>query len=389
MTGFVKWGTLVIATAFAIRPSLAQAQEGKASTPLAAQHNTEIPSGRNLARIYVQSPLVQMPVAVLDRSGQYVENLGRSDFHVLDNGVPQKTTRTDLALEPISLVIVVQTNEAVAPLLNQVRSLGPVLSSLLVGAQGKAAVISFGDAARIVQKFTSDADKLDQAFAHLTTEGTKSRLNDALALALMMLSESPARDRRVIVALAEGLDRGSETTRAEIIQAALGGEVSIYGLQFSRLQALLHNQQTPGPENPLDLNMARPVPPGRPQTPATNQTYNEPMNTQILPLISESTQAARGAASKVLPWESLLETYANYTGGLTYTHWNVATLQNQLSRVALDVTSQYMLAYVPSDFKQTGFHRIVVRIDQPDVSVRAPSGYFNMIKFLPATSSPR
>ena len=84
-----------------------------------------------LAKIRVQSPLVTAPVTVLDSSGEFVYDLDEKDFQVLDNGVPQKIDRFDTETETVAAVILVETNEAVAPLLPQVKPLGSMFSSLL------------------------------------------------------------------------------------------------------------------------------------------------------------------------------------------------------------------------------------------------------------------
>ena len=73
---------------------------------------------------------------------------------------------------------------------------------------------------------------------------------------------------------------------------------------------------------------------------------------------------------------SLLEFYAGYTGGVFHSHWSKTALQEQLSKIASEVHSQYELAYVPDTLSQTGFHRIEVQVKRPGVKVRTRAGYF-------------
>ncbi len=328
-----------------------------------------------LASIHVQSPLVQTPVTVMDRSGEFVQDLSKSDFRILDNGVPQRITRFGLATQPVAAVIVIQTNEAVAPLLNQVRPTGPIFSNLLLGHRGRAAVICFDNTSRVVQSFTSDPDALDRALEHIGSHGTRARLNDALARAILMLAEQPTTYRRVIVTFAEGFDRGSETSRAEIIRAATGAGIAIYGMRFRPGEALFRNQQTASGPTTLSDNMALPGTPGSANTPGRlNSLYNTPVSG--LPLLSKA-----GNAAAALKGKNLLQIYADYTGGKEYSHWKGSReVQKQLMRVALEVNSQYMLAYVPSTLNQVGFHRLQVEVLQPNLRVRARAGYFNKMK---------
>lgn len=324
-----------------------------------------------LATIHVQSTLVQAPVTVTDASGNYVQTLGPSDFEILDDGVPQHITRFGLATEPVSLVILVQTNQAVEPLLPEVRPLGSVFSGLLLGAQGQVAVLCFDDKVRVAQNFTANPDTLNQTLQHLTVEGSRARLNDGMARAILMLSNRPAKERRVIVVISEGFDRGSETSQAEIIRAATGAGVAVYGLRFEPLEAFLKNKQEPQQPTPADINMAKPGLPGHPHTPDSTQEYSDPPSIDLLPLLSGARDAIRSARLK-----DTVDTYAKYTGGVAYGQWKENAIQNRLQRIALDINSQYMLAYVPSTLKEQGFHRLRITVREPKLRVRARAGYF-------------
>ncbi|HEV2500352.1 MAG TPA: VWA domain-containing protein [Terriglobia bacterium] len=327
---------------------------------------------QGLARIHVQSTLVEAPVTVVDSQGNYVQNLSESDFEVLDNGVPQNITRFGLATQPVALVIVVQTNQTVDPVLYQVRPLGSLFSGLFLGTKGEAAVICFDDNVRVVQNFTSDPNTLDAALRHIDSVGTRTRLNDALARAILMLSERPSSERRVVLVFSEGLNSGSQTSREEIIRAATAADVAIYGVRFEPDKALLKNEQEAPAPDPIDTSMARPGPPGRPQTPDTNSSYwGTPING--LPLMTDSLNVLRSARFK-----DIMDAYAKYTGGQSFGNWKQSSFQNRLQKIALDVNSQYMLAYAPSTLKQTGFHRLAVRVREPGLKTRARAGYFYM-----------
>src|SRR3989442_3316498 len=96
-----------------------------------------------LSKIRVQSPLVTAPVTVLNSAGEFVYDLEQNELEVLDNGVPQRLERFEVEGRALAAVVVVQTDDTVTPLLPHVRSLAPVFSSLVLGPQGKAAVVSY------------------------------------------------------------------------------------------------------------------------------------------------------------------------------------------------------------------------------------------------------
>lgn len=356
----------------AANPAAQQKANLSSSSTPAAQAQSPEQTLSGLARIHVQSTLVQAPVTVMDAEGNYVQDLNQSDFEVLDNGVPQTITRFGLATQPIALVILVQTNQTVDPLLREVRPLGSMFSDLFLGTKGEAAVVCFDDNVRVTQNFTSDPNTLSAALRHIEAGGTRAKLNDGLARAILMLSERPSSQRRVILVFSEGFNRGSETSRDEIFRAATAADVAIYGVRFEPGSSLLKNKQSDPSPDPIDENMGRPGPPGMPHTPGTEQSYwNTPING--LPLMTDSLNLLRTARFK-----DIVDAYARVTGGQSFGNWKASSFQNRLQKIALDVNSQYMLAYAPSTLKETGFHRIEVRVREPGLKTRARAGYFYM-----------
>lgn len=375
-----KWlktlGTLCAASVAFGASSVAYGQQDVAGAPpVFATPRNQPPKQQKLpedaGKIRVQSPLVTTPVTALDASGEFVYDLNEDDFQVFDNGAPQRIERFEIASDPVAAVIVIQTNDAVAPLLDQVRPLGSVFSTLLLGERGQAAVILFDDNVREVQDFSNSSDQLSKTLRGITARGDQERLNDALQRAIATLGKRPKSERRVVVAFSDGFDRGSETKTAEVVRQAANAEVTIYGLGFNPAEALLLQKPQNQPQDPLNTNVTRPLPPGTPPTPTNSENV---WGTPIpgVPIMIATGQIIRSALAS-----SLLEIYAGYTGGVFHSHWSKKALQDQLNKIASEVHSQYELAYIPDDLNQEGFHRIEIRVKRPGVKVRARSGYFN------------
>lgn len=304
-------------------------------------------SRHHAAPIHVQTSLVVTPVTVMDRSGRFVEDLRRADFRVLDNGVPQRIAQFGLALEPVTAVIVIQTNGAVAPLLREVRPLGSVFWGLLLGDYGGAAVISYADHVRVLQDFASGPKTLETTLRRLVAHGRKARLNDAIERAIEMLEEEPATERRAVILFCDGFDRGSKTSEAEVLRTATSANVAIYGLRFA-----------PAHES------------WRRSREAWNSGSGAP-SVDFMPLVALGLGVSRAVLSR-----DLLPQYASFTGGAAYAHWKKQSLQDQLQEIALEINSQYVLAYVPSNLKERGFHRIQVELARRNLRVRTRAGYF-------------
>ena len=238
-------------------------------------------SDQQLQVIRKESVLVSTPVAVMDKAGQFIYGLEEKDFEILDNDVPQVISRFDTEMQPLALVIVIQADSRIAPLLDQVHPLASMFSSLLVGTQGSAAVIFFNDRVRVGQDFSNDSDLLAQTFREFTARGSGARLNDALARAVALLATRPKAERRVIVAFSDGYDSGSDTSRDELVRRATSAEVAIYGLGFSPAKEILNKKPELAPDSPLDNNGALPTPPGEIHTPTSSSNEHSILSGSI------------------------------------------------------------------------------------------------------------
>jgi VWFA-related protein len=308
---------------------------------------------------------------VINSNGDFVFDLKEKDFEVLDNDVRQHIEQFSLELPALAAVIVVETNSTSAPLLDEVRPLGPVFSSLMLGPAGKAGVVTYGDQIRVVRDFTQDSDKLGSALRGLEARGGSAHLNDALARAIAMLENRPKEERRVIVVFSDGHDLGSETRKEEVVQRAVNAGITIYGVGFSPSRALLGRQAKAPEITAMDASMARPVPPGSALTPTTEiNTYDVP-TLPVVPLLLATGEMVRSTIAK-----GALEFYAGRTGGVCYSHWSKKAVQDELNRIANEIQSQYEIAYVPHTPSENGFHRIEVHVDRSGVKVRTRAGYF-------------
>jgi len=339
-----------------------------AATPAQAPDAQNIPRAPN---IRVQSILVTTPVTVIDHNGEFVSDLDENDFKIYDNGVEQQIQRFEIASEPIALVIVVQADDSVKPLLSQARGLAPIFSDLLAGPDGRVAVIGFSDKVTLLQDFSSQPDQLKSTLAQLAASGVKNRLNDALMQAMQMLESYPRTERRLIVALSDGADHGSENNKADVIYRATSDEVTIYGMHFSPAEAELRKPPPEDhPPNPVNDIITLPTPPGTVPT-STNQGAVQGGSVDALALL--------GLAGEAIGFKLIkapLDYYAQFTGGAYYSHWSTNKLEDQLERVGSEVHTQYEIAYRPSTLAGNGFHRIVVEVEKPGLRVRARDGYF-------------
>src|SRR5207248_1992237 len=186
--------------------------------------------------IKVQVALVTTPVTVRDSHGDMVHNLDAKDFRVTDQGIAQKISTFDLGGDPISLVILVETSSRTEPLAPEVRKTGILFTQTVMGPTGEAAVVGFNDSVDKLQDFTTNSDLIENIIAHLREGTSGSKLYDAMALGVEMLSgrpevtaDNPGR-RRVLMIVSEATDVGSEAKLGEVLRQAQLANVTIYSV---------------------------------------------------------------------------------------------------------------------------------------------------------------
>lgn len=315
---------------------------------------------------------VTTPLVVRDRDGEYIDDLMRTEIKIYDNGEAQTLTNFEYSEQPVTVVIVFDTSQRVKPLLKRVRKSAYVFTEAIIGPLGEGAVISFDDEVRILQDFTPNSDKILDTVKGLKAGGTMTRLADALHLAVERLLTRPRGRRRVIVVISEERDEGSETALGEALRLAQLGEISVYAVSLSKVQAdwLRDPQETStgGSPYPPGVSVTPPIP-GALETPSLSQQGQTRAN------LGATVEALIRAGSSKLK-DTLLEIYSSGTAGVKYEPGSQASLDNALYDIGQDLRSQYLLTYRPTNGRKQGFHEIRVKVTRKRAQVRYRPGYF-------------
>jgi VWFA-related protein len=330
-------------------------------------------------KLKVRVALVNTPVTVRDGRGEMVQNLDARDFRISDNGVPQQISHFDLGGDPLSLVILTETSSRIAPLLPEIRRTGILITQTVIGPTGEAAVVSFNDSVDKLQDFTTNGDLIENTIAHLGEGTSGSKLYDAMAVGVEMLSGRPEATgerpgyRRVLLVLSEATDAGSEARLGEVLRQAQLANVTIYsvGLSTTRaeLQAKPKNTRprvTPPGTFPL------PPQPGVPQTPTSEESRYGNVD-----LMAAAVWAVQHLEDKVK--DHALEVAAVATGGAHFPSFKDRSIEKAIDEIGGELHSQYSISYTPAGADAVGYHEIriaVVRNDAKNLKVRSRPGYY-------------
>jgi VWFA-related protein len=327
--------------------------------PLTAQEDTG-------TRIRVDVGYVIAPTTVTDRKGRYITGLEVQDFRLFDNGKPQKISE-DIHSLPLSLVIAVQASAGMENVLPQVKKVGSLLETLVLGEGSEVAVVAFDHRIMDVQPFTTDREKVTEALGKLKPGSTSHRLNDAVMHSLNLLRNREKNRRKAILLIAETRDNSSEMSARQVITQAEFQNVVVYSVNVSRAVTQLTTRAQPPRPNPVPPE-ARRLPNGQISTPTIDAQHQ--MGSWV-PALKELFDAAKGIFVD-RPGEALVK----YTGGREYSFVTQKALEQAVADLGEELQSQYLLSYRPNNTNEGGFHEIVVEVNRPGLIIRTRPGYW-------------
>ncbi len=353
-------------------PVFAQAPTG----PITPQPGTLVQQAPAQTKIVTRVSLVNTPVTVKDASGRMVHSLDAKDFQVTDNGVPQQIAHFDLGGDPLSVVFLVETSSRIAPLMPQINKAGIVLAETVMGPNGEAALVGFNDSVDKLQDFTMNQDAIEKTFTKLNSVTSGSKLFDAMAIGVEMLSgrplptaDAPGR-RRIMLILSEATDAGSETKLGAVLRQAQLSNVTIYSVGLSTTMAELKappKNTTPQVTPPGTFGRA-PFP-GSVQTPGSEGALYGSGD-----LMAVAVWAVQHIKNKIT--DHALELAATATGGEHIATFKNHSIENAIDEIGGELHSQYSLSYTPRGTSDTGYHEIKVTVKKEGLKVRARPGYY-------------
>ncbi len=208
-----------------------------------------VPAGES-PTIRVEVEVVNILCSVRDKHGRLIANLDKDDFRLFENNEEQEikyfARETDL---PLTIGLLVDVSKSQERLLD-VEKLAAhrFLSEVLRPTKDLAFVISFGVEAELLQDLTSSLDLLRDGLDALRLSApvggvlpspvptTSKPKGTVLYDAIFLASEDMLKDevgRKVLVVISDGVDYGSEMSKAEAIEAAQRADVMVYSIYYA------------------------------------------------------------------------------------------------------------------------------------------------------------
>ncbi len=314
--------TLLLASALLTFPvagrleaALVRPVPSQRTSPLGNQFTNQIAATQDQDDdvVRVSTDLVVINATVIDKAGNFVKGLKRSDFQILEDGVPQKISIFSAEETPFAAAILLDTSGSMESRLTLGRG---AAIHFLDGLRDEdvAAFYNFDTKVEQLQDFSPGRDLPAKAYGLKVK--TMTALNDAVLKAADDLAKREER-RRAIVVLSDGGENYSRASADKALDHALQVGATIYAVNMG--------EQGPG----------------------------------------------RDVAST-----SILKHFAEKSGGRYIDTPGGQELRDAFASVAHELGQQYTIAYRPTNRARDGKWRAIeVKLSRTDMTVRNRKGY--------------
>jgi VWFA-related protein len=266
--------------------------------------------------------LVRVTAVVRDRKGRFVQDLSARDFEILDNG--RRCAITDFRRDTsgISVALLFDASGSMESRLAHAHDAARhVLAWLDPGDE--AAIFAFDTVLEVIAPFTPGLKDLPESMSRLAPFGATS-LHDAIAQTAERLGAREGR-RRAVVVFTDGRDNASRLPPERV--AAMASEIDV----------------------PVYI-------------------------VGIVPVIDQPGPEAAGVSAAQSPLGGQLVDLTSATGGHVFVTSSPSERSVAARRIVDELRHQYLMTIESSG--RPGWHPLVVRARDKELTVRARTGYF-------------
>jgi VWFA-related protein len=340
-----------------IKPGEAGTPIGKpvAATSLDKSDNEEVSEG-DVVRI--DTNFVTVPVSVLDRQGRFIPDLKRGQFKLFENGEEQKIAYFEPNEKPFTVALMLDTSASTFFHLWEIKEAAIAFAKQL-RPQDRVLVVTFDKLVMLLTEATNDANVVQEVIERNAVTGFSTRLYDAVDLVIKeRLNKIDG--RKAIVLFTDGVDTSSyQATYNSTLREVEELDALIYPIQYDT-RDFVATQNKPTVTIVTNNSSGWPFP----SRSSSRVVYSNP------------TQAPGTSKADYQLADQYLHQLADKSGGRLYQANDRTSLAEAFSKIAEELRYQYSLGYYPQTTLESGERRLIkVKVDQPDVAVRARDSY--------------
>jgi len=281
------------------------------------------PSIPPVATFRASVDLVRVSAVVRDRKGRFVRDLAVRDFEVLDGGEPRRIQEFRHDDSAVSIALLFDVSGSMASRMGHARETAEQVLSWLNLQGDEAAVYTFDTRLEEATPFTAGLQRLPASMNALSPFGATS-LHDAVAHTAEKVATREGL-RRAVVVLTDGRDTSSRLSPSDVSGIASSIDVPVY----------------------------------------------------IVGIVSAIDNPSADISATTIERSALtgpLSDLAYWTGGRAFVASSIADRSQTARQIVDELRHQYLIAFESSG--KPGWHPLVVRAKDKDLTVRARSGYF-------------
>ena len=317
--------------------------------------------------VLIDTNLVTVPVSVLDRDGRFISDLRREQFKVFENGVEQNVAYFESTEKPFTVALLLDTSGSTFFHLWEIKEAAINFAKQL-RPQDRVLIVTFDNLVMLLTEATNDLNVITDVVQRNAITGLSTRLYDAIEL-VTKARLNKIDGRKSIVLFSDGVDTASyRATYKSTLREVEELDALIYPIQYDTTDFVDAQTRTN-------------------TTIVTTTIRSRRFPTQSSSQSIYGTPKASGPGTSMNDYklaDQFLHQLATKTGGRLYTANDRTQLSNAFSKIAEELRHQYSLGYYPQTTLQSGERReIRVRVDQPNVAVRARDSYVQRVTSKP------
>jgi VWFA-related protein len=367
-------GLLVIAALLSLAATQISSQEPAKPRPSPQPS----PTPEDSVKVFTEE--VRLPVMAFDSYGHYDPTLELDDVLVLEDGVAQQIR--SVRHIPANVLFVLDTggeSSGLGGMSKKTSLTRDVASDLVLKLENGAsiAVMQSGNAAEMLQPWTTDKSAVLRTLKNKLVSTKRSRISEAIANAGVQLKDRPEGSRHVVM-ITDGVDSpGAKMNRDEAIKQLIAARATVHIISYTEF---VRQKDTDKPSSivagprPPNADPIRATDPTQP--PGTTRSPSYGVRITFDPAMKRLRKAYEAEVKKS---QEALKTVADETGGQILLPINRDEMLAQANEVARAIGAEYVVTYRPkrplAEAKPGEYRRIQVASRRVGLSLQARRGY--------------
>ncbi|MFN2501294.1 MAG: VWA domain-containing protein [Pyrinomonadaceae bacterium] len=310
--------------------------------------------------IKVETNLVTMPVAVLDRDGRFISGLQQRDFKIFENGIEQKVDYFQSVEQPFTVILLIDVSPSTQFAIDEIQNAAIAFINQL-RPDDRVMVIAFDERVHVLSPATNNRYQLRNAIRQ-TQFGDGTSLYEAVDFVIDQQLRH-IQGRKAVVLFTDGVDT---TSRRASYESSLRNTEEIDALFY-----------------PIRYDTARDMGvstyPGQSRRGSGRVTMADILGSIITgaPItMGRGGYPGRPNMGEYERGKRYLELLAQNSGGRGFEAQSLHNVDAAFAGIAEELRRQYSLGYYPDNVGRIGDRKqIRVRVMRPDVMVRAKNSY--------------